>query len=380
MSFIMDIDHIPAGISLTSALPNEDLLVSTKAYLSTEDGNDFISHLEGLWGYFSDPLSHRGVGSSQVDHLLAVFDKDKTVRVFCNELQQRVLMRPKRAINSGERVAKDDIASIEELVFIDSDDNEIEIASDKGIVLIMSVGWRKCLYYDLDVLAADSPPRSLDIARLFGRFYQHLVFQEMYSITDEQWARMVQWGWFPFVWMSTDERNKVIHFSTRETEPRQLFEEICRRYQSILGDRKDSWRRVELLKEHGTFIDKAAEHFLEDDYISSIQVLYPRIEGVLRKLHMLRQPGQRIGQGSMVENLIADQSDYSLLLPHRFREYLLGFYFRAFDQEAGDVPLSRHTVAHGASLPEDYDFVKASLGFMILDQIFYYLVGQSESK
>ena len=26
--------------------------------------------------------------------------------------------------------------------------------------------------------------------------------------------------------------------------------------------------------------------------------------------------------------------------------------------------------AHGASLPEHYDFVKASLGFMILDQIF----------
>ena len=71
---------------------------------------------------------------------------------------------------------------------------------------------------------------------------------------------------------------------------------------------------------------------------------------------------------------MADKSDYSLLLPHRLREYLLGFNFRAFNQATGDLPLSRHTVAHGASLPEDYDLVKASLVFMIFDQMFYYLL------
>ena len=136
----------------------------------------------------------------------------------------------------------------------------------------------------------------------------------------------------------------------------------------------ESWQTNELLKEHWTFIETGAERYLADDFISAIQVLYPRIEGIMRKLHLLRRPSERTQQRTMVEALVADKSDYSLLLPHRFREYLLGFYFRAFDQATGDTPLSRHTVAHGASLPEDYDLVKASLGFMICDQMFYYLL------
>ena len=213
----------------------------------------------------------------------------------------------------------------------------------------------------------------MDIAKLFGTFHQHLLFQEMYSITDEQWARMIDWGWFPFIWMNTGERKRVIHFSDNEQEPRQIFENICHRFQSILHERMDWWRRNEVLNEHSAFIEKAAEHYHAKDYISSIQVLYPRIEGVMRNLRLIKQPDQGASQSSLVKILVATHADYSLLLPQRFQEYLLGFYFRSFDQATGEVPLSRHTVAHGASLPEDYDFVKASLGFMILDQMFYYL-------
>ena len=374
MPIHMTFDQPPAGIALTSALPGEDSLISTKAYLSSEDGNDFISHLEGIWGYFGPSLREQGVMPSQIDHFLALVSPNLETRLFCNEFQQRAQVRAKRAIEAGEAVFKDDIATIEKLVLHDAGGIPIEIPSDHGIVFIMSVGWRKCLYYDFSLFGPESQPRSMEMTKLFGKFYQHLLFQEMYSITDEQWIRMVEWGWFPFIWMNADERKKVINFSGRQTEPRQLFEEICRRYQSLLRQRMESWRANELLKEHWAFIEKGAERYLADDFISAIQVLYPRIEGVMRKLHLLRRPDERAQQRTMVEALVADKSDYSLLLPHRFREYLLGFYFRAFDQATGDTPLSRHTVAHGASLPEDYDLVKASLGFMIFDQMFYYLL------
>lgn len=371
MPITMTFDNPPAGISLTAALKDEDVLISTKGYLSSESGNDFITHLEGIWGFFSKPFRERGIFPSQIDHLLAIITRNEA-RVYCNELQQRALMRSKRAIEAGEAVSKDDIATIEELVFHDADGTPIEIQPDDGIVLIMSVGWRKCLYYDLEVLTPDSDPRSLDVAKLFGKFHQHLLFQEMYSIRDDQWDRMFEWAWFPFIWMTTDERNKVIHFSERTTEPKVLFEEICERFQSILDSRIQSWTTKGIFEDHRAFIEKAAEHYKAGDYLSAIQVLFPRIEGVMRQIHLVKRPGERAGQRSMVETLVSDQSDYSLLLPSRFRDFLLNFYFRAFDQATGVVPLSRHTVAHGASLPEDYDFVRASLGFMILDQMFYY--------
>jgi len=364
-------DNPPAGISMSAALKDENVLVSTKGYLSSEAGNDFITHLEGIWGFFSGSLQPKGVLPSQVDHLLAVL-KPKEALVYCNELQQRIQMRSKRAIKAGEPVSKDDIAGIEELVFIDSEGTPIEVQPDEGVVLIMSVGWRKCLFYDLEVFGPEPKPRSLDLAKLFGRYHQHLLFQEMYSIRDDQWERMFEWGWFPFIWMTTDERKKVIHFSDRASEPKELFEEICKRFKTIVDSRINSWNTKGAFQSHKAFIDTAVKHYEIGDYLSAIQVLFPRIEGVMREIHLIKQPGQKAGQKSMVEALVSEQSDYSLLLPNRFRDYLLNFYFRAFNQSVGDVPLSRNSVAHGASLPEDYDFVKASLGFMILDQMFYY--------
>lgn len=367
------LDKLPAGISLTHALPDEQVEVCTKAYLSSEDGNDFIGHLEGVWGCFKVDMARRGISPSQIDHFLAIISREKKATLFCNELQQIAVMQAKREIEVGESVFKDDIADIEELVVQDASGKLIEIPPDHAVVLILSVGWRKCLYYDFSVFGADARIRPLDIPRLFGRFYQHLLFQEMYSIRDDQWEKMIDWGWFPFIWMGTDDRSKVINFSTRDEEPREIFEETCRQYQSLLPNRMKSWKKCGLLEEQSAFIEKAAEHYLADEYISSIQVLYPRIEGVMRRLHLLKKPGKKAKQRTMAETLVADRRDYSLLVPHRFREYVLRFYFRAFNEESGDLPLSRHTVAHGTSLPEDYDFVKASLGFMIFDQMFYYL-------
>lgn len=373
MPIEISLDQPPAGVTLDGALQGESVPVCQKIHLSSEDGNEFIDHLEAIWGYFGGELQRRGIWPSQVDHFLGLVSRENKATLFCNELQQRSLMRAKRSIKAGEPVCKDDIADIEELVFHDNSGTAIEIPNDHGVVLILSVGWRKCLYYDFAVLTPNAPCRPLQISKLFGGFYRHLLFQDVYRITDQQWNRMIEWGWFPFTWMNNDDRAKVIAFSTRQQEPRSLFEEICRSYRAILPQRAEAWQKGNLFADHATFITTALRHYLADDYISSIQVLYPRIEGAMRKLHLLTRPSERTHQRNMVETLVADTDDLSLLLPQRFKAYLMGFYFRAFDEVAGSVPLSRHTVAHGASLPEDYDFVRASLGFMIFDQIFYFL-------
>jgi len=366
-------DEVPAGVSLTSTLDGENVLISSKAYFSSEDGNDFLTHIEAVWGYFSNVLCPSGLQPSQVDHFLAVIDRNKTATLYVNELRQQVSARIKRPIKAGQHIFRDDLAGIEELVFHDAAGQRIEIPPDNGLVLILSVGWRKCLYYDFEALITETPPRSLNMPRLFGRFHQQLLFQDMYSITDEQWDGMLAWGWFPFIWMTQDDRKRIIHFSARVDKPQSVFDEVCTRFQAVVKDRSASWQRLSFFQDHKMFVDKAVEHYLRDDYLSSIQVLYPRIEGIMRRLHLLNQPGAKPHQKSMAEEIVKNHDDYSLLLPAQFRKYLLGFYFRAFNEATGDVPLSRNSVAHGTSLPSDYDFVKASLGFMICDQIFYFL-------
>ena len=161
-------EDIPAGVTLTGALPDENLLVSTKAYLSSEDGNDFISHVEAVWGYFAPALRPLKLHPSQIDHFLAVIDRNKTATVYCNELQQRALVQAKRPVEAGQNVFRDDIANIEELVFHNSSGTQIDIPPDSGLVLILSAGWRKCLYYDFEALLPETPPRSLNMPRLFG--------------------------------------------------------------------------------------------------------------------------------------------------------------------------------------------------------------------
>jgi len=151
------LDAFPTGIALTTPMPGDDALVSVKEYISSEDGNDFISHLEGIWSYFGRLLGHQRIMPSQVDHFLAVIGPNKEATLFCNELRQRGIMRPKRAITDGEVVLRDDIATIEALSFQDADGNPIEIPPEYGVVLILSVGWRKCLYYDFDVLRPEAP-------------------------------------------------------------------------------------------------------------------------------------------------------------------------------------------------------------------------------
>lgn len=366
-------DQPPAGVAMNGALEGEDVQVSMRAYLSTEDGNLFVTHLESVWGYFSSIMDSSGIRPSQVDHFLAVINRDGTAKLFVNELHQRGLVRAKRAIDAGQLVYRDDIAGIEELQFEDSAGTSVAIPPDSGFVLILSVGWRKCLYYDFEALLPETPARTINLPKLFGKFTQQLLFQEMYAITDDQWKAMLDWGWFPFIWMSQEDRGKIIHFSTRTVEPRSVFEDVCRKFGDHLEARSKSWQSLAIFQSHTEFIETAVKHHLSGDYLSSIQVLFPRIEGIMRRLHLLQSPGAKPQQRTMAEAVVKNHDDHSLLLPTRFKEYLIGFYFKAFDEAAGELPLSRNTVGHGTSLPQDYDLVKSSLGFFICDQLFYFL-------
>ncbi len=376
MPVTLQLNGLPLGVSVGhAAAEDETVSVRTKEFLSSEDGNDLITRLEGITGTFPSVVGQKGaVLASQVDNFLAIVSKDCKATVYCNELQQVARVRVKRAIKAGEGVSKNDIADIDSLELRDASSTPIQIPADHGFELVFSVGWRKCLYYDYSVFVEGTPNRTDNLPTLFGQFYAQLLFQELYSMKDQQWDAMTARGWFPFIWMTDQDRKNLIGFCDRDDPPLSIFEGICTNFKAVVQERTKSWKRSTLFGDHNEFIAAAVERFLEGDYVSCISVLYPRIEGLLRGLHLGIGSTTNASQAALASNLVKNQFQHSLLLPRRFQKYLTDFYFQAFDQTSSDVPLSRHTIGHGVSRAADYDFIRASLGFMILDQMFYYLL------
>jgi hypothetical protein len=65
-------------------------------------------------------------------------------------------------------------------------------------------------------------------------------------------------------------------------------------------------------------------------------------------------------------------SDYSLIFPLSFFNYLKEVIFPNFDLESGDIHLSRHTSSHGVAKPQEYTQERALQMILILDQIYFY--------
>jgi hypothetical protein len=362
---------------MAAAAKGERVVVCRKEFLTSEDGNEFITRLEGVSRCFAPVFGPGGTPPSQVDHFLAVLRPDQSATVYCNELHIVAHTRVKRVsppeVQAGDVIYPDDIADIEKAELRDAQNRPVEIPDDCGVVLILSCGWRKCLFYDYSVLPPEVGCRTDHLPRLFGHFLARLWFQEMYSITDARWGRLFEWGWFPFVGLKHADRKKLLSWASCDRDPKPVLEEISRNFATDLDARLESWKRYDLLNRQMDFLNAAKDRYKAGDPLSCISLLYPRIEGVMRLLFEEENPRGNPTQGTIMSNLVENQHAHSVLLPNRFEEYLKKVYFRGFDVAAGEVPLSRHSHGHGVSAASDYDLVRAAVGFMVLDQLFHYL-------
>ena len=376
MPKIIQLEEHPVGFTVEGGLPGEPIMVRTKEFSSSEDGNDFIARLEGISRIYAKAFESPPVRRSQVDTFLAVVKPNYETTVYINELELVAKAKIKRlnpGIAVGEPVYIDDIADIAEAELKGSDNEPIEIPAGCGITLILSHGWRKALYFDYTVLAPEGGPRTDNLARLFGHFISRLMFQELYAITEAQWERLIEWGWFPFVGLKHEDRKGLIAWTQNDRKPTSFLKDAAHRFLIDLDARIVGWEKYKHLKDRTAFFTRAKERLDATDYLSCINLIYPQIEGVMRSLFVEETVEGSPSQGTMSSNLVENQFEHLALLPKHFEQFIMRVYFRSFDQRAGNIPLSRHTVAHGISNPTDYDFLTSAVGFMVIDQLFYYL-------
>ncbi len=371
-------DQLPAGYALTAARPGERASIVVSEFTSSEDGALFVGRLEGLPNDVLNALpADKRVVPSQVDNLLAIIDRDGTATVYLNEIPFIGSVRVKRPIKAGEAISSSDIADVARLQL-----GGITILPTNGIVLLFSCGWRKGLFFDLAPISGPGEhtrPRSYDLELKLGQCYAYLLFQHLFSITEDTWKRLLSKGWFPFIRLSVPLVKKLVAYARDGLEVDDLVPDVEQELRADHEGRLERWRTHPILSRHFVPLSTALSRYLECDYCSTISILFTKIEGVLRTHHLLgsptRTPSQARLAAAAVSSVDASERPYCLLLPQRFRQFLKEVYFADFDPTA-PAGVSRHTVGHGVVPADAYSPKHAAIAILILDQLAHFLTAE----
>jgi hypothetical protein len=361
MPFEIQLQHAPHGYATTSADPHEEVSVMVSGYFTDEHGLDFYRILDSFTSMFLRPYIENGNHVSTLDHCLVLIEKDGKTKVFLNELGIVVTTIAKKDMNLGEPISKNDIGGIQELSF-----DGIPIPENNGLAFYFSIGWRRGFFFDFRPLGSNAKLENVN--RRLGQYYEGLLFKEYYVVDDQIWQKVYAEGWFPFISVIGDDFTRLIT-RIKEAKPIALTETtiIDSFDQARITKLLEKFRKLQFLEAHISIIEVGIERYLTNDFISSIAIIWPRIEGILVEF---TNKTKRLSQQKLVDNmkgiLVDSHISPTLFFPEQFRDYLLSYYYRDFDFKTSDYTLSRHSIAHGVSDSQDYDQKRALLGILMI--------------
>lgn len=372
MKYTRYLEKVPAGFALNNAKAGEQVKIQTKGFVSSEDGDLFISRLEMVEEFLNTPSGK--IPPSQIDSLLVVIHNDQNADVYINEIKIIGTAIPKKDLSLGEEVTTGDIAGIKKIEFEDC-----KISEQDGVLFLFSFRWRKALFFDFACIIKDKPPRDYDLNYALGTYYEYILFNERFKLLHNIWDKLLVNGLFPFIYLTEDTIKKIVQCVTMEWSLDHIITEIK---EKLISDKENitrSFKRKEYLNNQLDFIDIGFKHLENADYISCIAVIYPRIEGLLRNILFDLHPESKTASQNDQANIITEiyDSPFGILFPDRFKTYLIEFYFQKFDPK-NPIRLSRNTIGHGVARKEDFNELGAVIGILILIQINYYV--QNEEK
>lgn len=374
MPYEIQLEERLAGYALEDAtgIEGHPVKIAVREFTSSEDGELFISRLEGLPNILLSKLpAGANVLPSMIDHLLAIIRRDLKTTVYINDLSIMAKVRAARSIQAGELVREDDIADITEIKF-----QGVDIPKDAAVVCILSAGWRKGLFFDFTPLASDGGERDYDLGRLLGSYLAYLSNQAVFAMTEVGWNFLLDHQWFPFISLPKGILQTMAGRAANGSDLDILLPRICEHVRKLLPTMLERWSQMELFRPHIALLKHAASKFSEEDYVSATAIIYPRIEGLLRTVHESLGTAERATQNVLTEKLIdacrGELHRYSWLLPDMFRRYLEQVYFANFEP-GKPARLSRHSISHGIADAADFNQKATCIGFLVLDQVYYFL-------
>jgi hypothetical protein len=364
----------PAGFAAERCQGPGEVTIYTGGLFTPESGRHFYNMLDGLAQAYLGPYLAKGPKLvSNVNDLLVIVRKDLNATVYVNELGYRAKIRPRRTIKKGEGVAREDIADVDDFEIIHPTAGNISIGKEEGFYLLFRAGWKQALYFDLTPLTGD--PREIPWGRTLAQCWTMLTFDEIFSLTDEDFERLFDIGWFPFISIRGKPFEHLSDAITNDADSTQAVDGICGLFdEAALDEMLKRFEKYDFLKENMPFLETGINRFKAGDYLSSVHVVWPRIEGLMRRLldPIEGRPSQRQLVETLRDHVLTNRPFSQLYMPVRFCEYLLAVYFKDFEVADAEIDVSRHSLAHGTATPEDFGKQKALIGLLTVEQIAYY--------
>ena len=221
----------PVGFAENAVRGGGNVTVSTCRLLTSSDGEEFAIRVESLANQVlmqapgTVPIMPQGV-----QNMFVVIAPGGEAEVYVNEMDVVGSVRLKGKCEKGDLITKNQILDYGRFEL-----KNITVPPGGAFFFVVSVGWRRALFYDLRTLHADTGPiESYDIGELLASIYSYLTFYSRFSITDDVWQTLTAQRWFPFSYLDDSLTGKMIAHAKESWPIDDLLPEIKNCVDSLL--------------------------------------------------------------------------------------------------------------------------------------------------
>ncbi len=367
------LDEILAGYSLSTSQGGELVSVQYRGIVLQSEGREFIRKAEGVVNRILSKLPVF-ISPNDVKTLVVIIRQNLEADVYINECDVTASAVVSKNVNKGDPVTKSDLYHIHSVNLSD-----INFPNDCSYIVLLTNGWDRIFYYDFGPTIGSDDWKLIDydVNRVLGLGLSASLFFEMFDLSSEEWAKIINTGWFPFSYLTYEQQENLINHIKYDWDMSAIIEGIN---DTFIGG-KDEWLATlnanEALRKHLNLVSKALTHHVNGDYESAIHMLYPRLEALLREDFISKNPGlqgrkQQVLANHIGTNITGYSHQLSRYFPEKFSEYVLKSYFKDFDPDVESDFVSRNSLSHGSVGESALTLSSSIVGFLILDQIHRY--------
>jgi len=216
-----------------------------------------------------------------------------------------------------------------------------------------------------------------------GLYYRKLSYLSEYLFLEKSsnFNAMIQDGWFPFVALIGDGIDEIrTYYQEGEKHPSIMEKLILSFDESRLTEMVSRWWSNSLFNSKKRILQAGIKSYLKNDdegYINAVKNLATELEGIIR-VSYIKDLNRKPSTKELIEYITNRGRDKfssigSLCFPDKFLDYLSNYIFRSFDVQTGQIPESRHSVAHGVAQDGVYSQEFALKLILTLDNIYFFL-------
>lgn len=361
------------GFATKSWLVWEMVSIEMKNVLSSND-RLFFDRIDAIVKLMPNIININNIVS-----FLLLVDKDYKARLYINdEIPLVMWVKPKRDLQKGEPVYRNDILDINKISF-----DGIDVTEEDRIIYCQKVERKFFLYYDLW-----RTQRRLDLDIMYKELwaiYRSLFFERTYLLLKEgNFDKTMNDWWFPFVEIIPDY-HQILSYYNEDKPKRDIFiSKYIDSYDQKIDSITEKWRSKEVFLNKQDIITSWLKSYKQNDqngFISCIKILSSEIEWIIRVSYYQEKNFSKNSQKESLKEYINNIIKYwkekqtTLFFPNLFLSFLNNTFFESwYLWDDSKLPsTTRHTVNHGILPSAWYTKEKAFQMIMILDQIYFYL-------